>query len=62
MSKNNNLHTNLSYKALGTSIGLILGGILGLTIVNMIIFAGGGLVLGLAVGAAMDNRRLEDNS
>jgi len=62
MSENYDLHSYLSYKALGTSIGLILGGIVGLTIDNMIIFAGGGLVLGLAIGTALDNRRLEENS
>ena len=62
MSKNTNSRNRISYTALGMSIGLILGGIVGLIIDNMIIFAGGGLVLGLAVGAAMDNRRLEDNS
>jgi len=27
----------------------------------MIIFAGGGLVLGLAIGSALDNRHLEDD-
>ena len=52
----------VSYTALGLSIGLILGGIVGLAIDNMIIFAGGGLVLGLAIGSALDTRRLEDDS
>jgi len=44
------------------SIGLILGGIVGLIIDNMVIFAGGGLVLGLAIGSALDTRHLEDDS
>ena len=51
-----------SYTTLGMSIGLILGGIVGLIIGNLAIFAGGGLVLGLAIGSALDNRRLEDDS
>jgi hypothetical protein len=62
MSENNDSQRNISYTALGLAIGLILGGIVGLIIDNMIIFAGGGLVLGLAIGSALDNRRLEDDS
>jgi len=62
MYKNNNSQRRISYTALAMSIGLILGGIAGLIIDNMIIFAGGGLVLGLAIGYALDNRRLEDDS
>jgi hypothetical protein len=52
----------ISYTALGLAIGLILGGIVGMAIDNMIIFAGGGLVLGLAIGTALDSRRQEDDS
>ena len=62
MSENNNSQRKISYKALGLAIGLILGGIVGLIIGNLAIFAGGGLVLGLAIGSALDNRRLEDDS
>ena len=62
MSKNKNSGKRISYTALGMAIGLILGGIVGLATDNMIIFAGGGLVLGLAIGSALDNRRLEDDS
>lgn len=62
MYKNNNSQRRISYTALGLSNGLILGGIAGLIIDNMIIFAGGGLVLGLAIASALDNRRLEDDS
>jgi len=35
---------------------MTLGGIIGLLIDNPIIFAGGGMVLGLAIGATLDNR------
>ena len=62
MSENNNSQRKVSYTALGMSIGLILGRIVGLIIDNMVIFAGGGLVLGLAIDSALDNRRLEDDS
>ena len=61
MSQNiNNQNTkSLSYKALGMAIGLIFGGIVGYFVDNMIIFAGGGLVLGLSIGAALDARRTQ---
>jgi uncharacterized membrane protein YgaE (UPF0421/DUF939 family) len=62
MSKNKNSGKRISYTALGMAIGLILGGIVGLIIDNMIIFAGGGLGLGLAIGSTLDSRRLEDDS
>ena len=52
----NNPQKKISYTALGMAIGLILGGLVGLLIDNMIIFAGGGMVLGLAIGTALDNR------
>ncbi len=58
--KNNPSQFKISYTALGLALGLILGGIVGLVIDNMIIFAGGGMVLGLAIGTALDNRRKED--
>ena len=62
MSQNNESQRKISFTALGPAIGLVLGGIVGLAIDNMIIFAGGGLVLGLAIGSALDSRRLEDGS
>jgi hypothetical protein len=55
MSTNNN-QRKISYVALGLAIGLIFGGIIGLIIDNLIIFAGGGMVLGLAIGYALENR------
>lgn len=62
MSKNKNSGKRISYTALGLAVGLILGAIVGLIIDNMVIFAGGGLIVGLAIGSALDNRRLEDDS
>jgi hypothetical protein len=46
----------ISYTAFGLVIGLIFGGLVGLLIDNMIMFARGGMLLGLAFGAALDNR------
>jgi len=45
MAKNNNSQRKISYTALDLAIGLIFGGIVGLVIDNMVIFAGGGLIL-----------------
>ena len=39
------------------ALGLVLGGLVGILIDNMIIFAGGGMVLGLALGTALESRR-----
>ena len=57
MSTNNPSSFKIKYTGIGMALGLVLGGLLGLIVGNMIIFAGGGLVLGMAVGAALDNRR-----
>jgi uncharacterized membrane protein len=57
MSRNSSTKRRISYTALGLAIGLVFGGIVGLIIDNMIIFAGFGMVLGLAVGAALESRR-----
>jgi len=38
------------------ALGLLLGGILGLFIDNLVVFAGGGMVIGLALGLAFDMR------
>jgi hypothetical protein len=58
MSKNVNPQPvkKISYPALGLAAGLIFGGIIGLIIGNLILFAGGGMVLGLAIGFALDRR------
>lgn len=58
MSKNNiQPPEKISSTALCLTVGLILGGIVGLVIDNIVIFVGGGLVLGLAIGSALENRR-----
>lgn len=47
----------MKYAGFGAAIGLVFGGLVGLLIDNLIIFAGGGMVLGRAIGAALDQRR-----
>jgi len=47
----------LSYTGAGMGIGLVVGGLLGLLIDNLAFSAGGGMVLGLAIGLALENRR-----
>jgi hypothetical protein len=54
---NNPSSSKFKYTGLCMALGLVLGGLLGLIVGNSIIFAGGGLVLGMAIGAALDNRR-----
>jgi hypothetical protein len=58
MSNNNKNQpsSKIPYKGLGLAIGMIFGGIIGLLIGNPIIFAGGGMVLGLAVGLSLESR------
>lgn len=56
MSDKEQPSTRMSYKGIGMALGLILGGLVGLAADNLVIFAGGGMVLGLAVGTALDNR------
>lgn len=59
MSANNNSKAKISYKGLGMAIGLVFGGLVGVLIGNPIIFAGGGLVLGLSLGYALDRGKSE---
>jgi len=62
MSKqyNNTPEMAISYTSLGLAVGLVFGGLIGLLIDNMLIFAGGGMVVGLAVGSALDKSKNEN--
>jgi len=60
MSQSGNVPSRVPYTALGLALGLVAGGLVGLIIDNPIIFAGGGLVLGLAIGYALDRGRGEN--
>jgi hypothetical protein len=57
---NQNKTKNRTSTVLGIamSLGLVLGGLVGLAVDNMIIFAGGGMILGLAIGLALEKRNI----
>jgi F0F1-type ATP synthase assembly protein I len=58
MSQENSAKTSKwTYTGAGMGIGLVVGGLLGLLIDNLAFSAGGGMVLGLAVGYALEKRR-----
>jgi F0F1-type ATP synthase assembly protein I len=52
-----NKKTRVSAMGLGTALGLLFGGLLGLLIDNLAFLAGGGMVVGLALGLAIDKQR-----
>ena len=58
MSKNkfNSPEDNIPYKGLGIAIGLVFGCLIDLIIGTPMIFAGGCMVLGLAIGTTLDSR------
>ena len=60
MSQSGNVSSGTPYTALGPAVGLVLGGLVGLIIGSPIIFAGGGLVIGLSIGYALDRGRGEN--
>jgi hypothetical protein len=58
MSQDNQANTfRLTYPGVGMGIGLLVGGLLGLLIDNLAFSAGGGMILGLAMGTALEKRR-----
>lgn len=61
MSKKNTQQPakGITYTAVGIAIGLVFGGLVGFLIGNPVIFAGGTMVLGFAIGSAIDNRNRE---
>ncbi|HEY71269.1 MAG TPA: glycine zipper family protein [Anaerolineae bacterium] len=56
MSKSN-VNRKGNYLGLSMAMGLVIGGAIGLLLNNLVLFAGGGLVLGLAIGTALDRNR-----
>ena len=58
MSDNKNRTTSggMKFTGLGLAIGLVFGWLVGTLIGNPIVFAGGGMVLGFAIGSALDRR------
>jgi hypothetical protein len=61
MSKRN-AEFKVNYLGLGMAMGLVVGGGIGLLLNNLVLFAGGGLVLGLAIGTALDRIRKSDDA
>jgi F0F1-type ATP synthase assembly protein I len=55
--ENHSQPAKFTYTGAGMGIGLVVGGLLGLLIDNLAFSAGGGMVLGLAIGLALENRR-----
>jgi len=59
MDKNDANKENVRASVLGAgmALGLVFGGIVGLLVDNLVIFSGGGMILGLALGTAIENKR-----
>ena len=55
INKNNN-QVRTTYSGYGMAVGLIFGGLVGLLTGNIPLSAGGCMVLGYAIGAALDNQ------
>ena len=49
----------VSILGVGMALGLVFGGIFGLVVDNLVIFAGGGMILGLAMANAIESRRTQ---
>ena len=58
-NQNKETYQSMKFAGYGMAIGLVFGGLVGLLIGNPIVFAGGGMVLGLAICTAFDRRREE---
>lgn len=50
---------NIGYSRMGLfmALGLVLGGLVGLTMDNLVVFSGGGMMVGLAIGIALEKRQ-----
>lgn len=51
-----NTNQRMKFAGLGMAVGLVFGGLVGFLIGNPIVFAGRTMVLGAAIGTAIDNR------
>jgi uncharacterized membrane protein len=52
--------TRVSVLGVGMALGLVFGGILGLILDNLVIYAGGGMILGLAIATAIESRQTRE--
>lgn len=59
MSQESTTNKSANYTIVGAAmgIGLVVGGIMGLLIDNLAFSAGGGMILGLAFGLALEKKR-----
>lgn len=58
--KNQKPYRKINFKGIGMAIGLIFGGAIGSLVGSPVIFAGGTMVLGFAIGTALDQRKREN--
>ena len=54
--RNTNSPRKIKFTGVGAAIGLVLGGLVGYLTGNPMVFAGGAMVLGIAIGATLDQR------
>ena len=49
----------VGYTRMGSfmALGLVVGGFVGLILDNLVLFSGGGMILGLALGTALERKR-----
>jgi hypothetical protein len=59
MSEQMKSKKNIGYSRMGLfmALGLVLGGLVGLTMDNLVVFSGGGMMVGLAIGIALEKRQ-----
>ena len=57
---NQNPYRIMNYKGIGMAIGLIFGAGIGFLVGSPIVFAGGTMILGFAIGTALDQRKTEN--
>ena len=49
--------TDVSRMGRFMALGLVFGGFLGIILDNLVLFSGGGMILGFALGTALEKRR-----
>lgn len=59
MSEKYEEKNRIGYSRMGIfmALGLVLGGLVGLVLDNLVIFSGGGMMVGLAIGLALEKRQ-----
>jgi F0F1-type ATP synthase assembly protein I len=59
MSEQSNTKNQADISRMGSfmALGLVFGGIVGLILDNLVLISGGGMILGLALGTALEKKR-----